>query len=151
MLFEWLFERKKPGAVGTFDVEAPASVQRSPVITAIHGLIGLALIGGGVWLCLQSERPLLVLAGLGVYLLFAHYVNPRPNTSNVGLAGGLIDHPLRWSDDQNRMLLFLKLALYPGRFATTGVRDLARRVLAARAVPALPKNVIWERRDRDAR
>jgi hypothetical protein len=147
MLFEWLFERKNPGAVGTFEVEAPESIVRSPLVTAIRGFIGLALIGGGVYLAFQARNPLVVLGGLAVYLGFAHYIHPRPNRENVGFAGGLIDHPLRWSDDQNRMLLFLQIVLFPGRFATGGVRDLARHVIAARSAPELPKGVIWERRD----
>jgi hypothetical protein len=151
MLLEWLFERKNRGAVGTVEVQAPETTPRGGVVTTIHGLVGLAIIGGGIWLALQGTRPLLMLAGAAIYLLFAHFIHPRPNRENLGWAGGLIDHPLRWSDDQNRMLLFLQVALFPGRFATAGVRDLFRHVVAARSQPKLTKGVVWERRDRDAR
>jgi hypothetical protein len=147
MLLGWLFERKNHAPIGTFEVHAPAPTTRGPIHTTIHGVIGLALVGGGGWLAFQGTRPLLLLAGVAVYLAFAHYVHPRPNRDNLGWAGSLIDHPLRWSDDHNRMLLFLQIVLYPGRYATTGVRNLARLALTARA-PAKPtKGVVWERRD----
>jgi hypothetical protein len=151
MLLEWLFERKNPGPVGTIDVQSPETIARGPVATTIHGLIGLAMIGGGVSLALQARNPLLVLGGIAIYLVFAHFVHPKPNRENLGWAGGLIDHPLKWSDDHNRILLFLQIVLFPGRFATTGVRNLARHVLAARSAPKQLHGVVWERRDHDAR
>ena len=33
MLFEWLFERKNPGPVGTIDVQSPEITTRGPVAT----------------------------------------------------------------------------------------------------------------------
>ncbi len=40
-------------------------------------------------------------------------------TSNVGLLGGLIDNPFRYTDDLNRMLIVLFILMYPGRVIST--------------------------------
>lgn len=40
--------------------------------------------------------------------------------------GGLIDHPFRYSDDINRLLIFLSLLLLPGRMVAMGLIDFAR-------------------------
>ena len=113
LLFEWLFERRHPGPVGTVGIDHPEPSRLRP--------IGL--------------------------LFVAYFVNPKPDPSNVGWAGGLIDHPFRWSDDQNRMLLALNVVLLPGRLAVAGVRDVVR--LAEQRLEirrGRQKKVVWVRR-----
>jgi hypothetical protein len=90
----------------------------------VRGLAGGAFLAWAVNEAARSDRPLAWLGLLGFYLFVAFVINPKPDPRNVGWAGGLIDHPLRWSDDQNRMLFGLKVLLLPGRFAVAGVRDL---------------------------
>ena len=56
---------------------------------------------------------------LFIYCLISYKVIPQSDTSNIGLLGGLIDHPFRYSDDINRFLILLSILLYPGRFIAT--------------------------------
>ncbi|HOX91741.1 MAG TPA: hypothetical protein PLC54_02380 [Spirochaetales bacterium] len=55
---------------------------------------------------------------------------PRPNTKDLGMLGGLMDHPFKYTDDQNRDLLFLKIILWPGRFMSRSILDGLRGMLA---------------------
>jgi len=75
--------------------------------------------------------------GLGATLACLAYVvvgtllRPEPDLSNVGLLGGLIDHPFRLSDDVNRFLIFLLVFLWPGRVIGGGFLLLGRSLVAA--------------------
>ncbi len=70
--------------------------------------------------------------GIGVaYCLAAYFVRPEADTSNLGWAGGLIDHPFRFSDDINRLLLFLTIILWPGRFVAESLIDVFATTLSA--------------------
>jgi hypothetical protein len=62
----------------------------------------------------------LAYVGLGTLL------RPEPDMSNVGLFGGLLDHPFRISDDFNRFLVFLLLAFFPARIIGSGFILLLR-------------------------
>lgn len=146
MLFGWLFERRDPQPVGTIEGGHPPPFTGRRLFVALRGLAGAALIGWAVLLAFGSTRPLRMLGLLATYLVVAYLVHPRPDRSNLGVARGLIDHPFRWSDDKNRMLLGLQIVLYPGRFAVAAVRDLV--ALGGRAgMPRLgrEKNVVWRR------
>lgn len=148
MLIEWLIERRRPGPVGTVDIDHPEPSRLRPVGLVLRGALAGGLIGYGAFLAAGASRPLATLSLLGFYLFVAYFVNPKPDPTNVGWAGGLIDHPFRWSDDKNRLLFALKVLLLPGRFAVTGVRDvvqLTRQRLGARR--AREKQVVWQRRD----
>ena len=66
-----------------------------------------------------------IAAGLTLlYLVIAYLVHPQPDTSNIGWLGGLMDHPFRYSDDINRFLIFLVIALWPGRFVSESLVDV---------------------------
>jgi hypothetical protein len=39
--------------------------------------------------------------------------------------GGLVNHPFRYSDNINRFLLLLRVALAPGRWIVAALLDLA--------------------------
>ncbi len=146
MLFEWLFERKNPQPVGTIEGGHPPSFTGRPLFVALRGLVGAALIGWAGYLAVGSSSPLRMLGLLAMYLVVAYFVHPRPDRSNLGVAHGFIDHPFRWSDDKNRILLGLQVILYPGRFAVAAARDVialpgrARMQRLARA-----KDVVWRR------
>ena len=57
------------------------------------------------------------------YLVFAYFARPEPDIFNVGLMGGLVDHPFRFSDDFNRFLMACKVMLMPGRFISEAFVD----------------------------
>ena len=125
-LFEFLGERHNPGPVGGLEVRPPDRAGNAPALRAV---IAVTLLGG--WLVLLwrwTSSTETFVAGIGVsvgYLIVAYFVRPTPNYSNVGLLGGLIDHPFRFSDDVNRFLIFLQALLWPGRFISAAIIDAA--------------------------
>ncbi len=58
---------------------------------------------------------------LSTYLLAGYVLHPRPLYDNVGFLWGIVDHPLRWSDGANRMLVMLGAVLAPARFVTASL------------------------------
>ena len=126
-MFEWFGELFDPGPIGDLEGSPPPVRTRSAVVVYACGGVGAVLVLGAVSLALRSSRPLASLGRLAAYLALAYYVRPRPDYSNVGWLGGLVDHPLRWSDDANRFLAFLFCVLWPGRFSVASIRDAALR------------------------
>lgn len=121
--FEYLFERRNPGKVGdiqrNYQLIEPASI----VVTIIKLIISIAMIYGIFYITVMQSFNLinllifaLVLTG---YCIVSYIYIPRPDTSNMGLFGGLIDHPFKFTDDINRGLFGLYIAMYPGRFIAT--------------------------------
>jgi hypothetical protein len=127
-LLEWFGEMHDPGSRGSLAFSAPKVRWRPGIVVFLHTL--LAYIGFGVlvwsivyfawgdWGWLTFWSCLLLL-----YLLAAHYLIPDADFDNLGWFGGLFDNPFRWSDDWNRLLVFLWIMLCPGRFMTVGMRD----------------------------
>ena len=64
--------------------------------------------------------------GCLVYVVAGTLLRPKPDYSNVGWFGGLVDHPFRLSDDYNRFLIFLLLFLWPARVIGSGFVMLFR-------------------------
>jgi hypothetical protein len=119
-LFEWFGERYNPGPVGSIDAETPGVTRNRPlsVVFFCTAVVVLGVWAGLLWSWTGADHwpwfatwLLVTLA----YLLVAFFFVPRPDLSNVGLAGGLIDHPFRYSDDLNRTLLTFHIVLWPGR------------------------------------
>ena len=124
-LLEFLFEQRNPRPVGTVDVEPP---ERSGSDLLLRGLIAAVALAAWSWfLWSVSSTGSTLLAGallsLG-YLVASYWLRPAPEMSNLGLWGTVIDHPFRFSDDRNRMLLFLQVFLWPGRFISATVVDI---------------------------
>lgn len=121
-LFEFFGERYNPGNIGkveknkcTTNCSVGMLIFKSIVSVAI--LVGVyMLISEGTF---QIKRLLAYLGVMFVYCVISYWIIPKPDYSNVGWLGGLIDHPFRYSDDMNRMLFFLMIILYPGRFIST--------------------------------
>lgn len=63
---------------------------------------------------------------LAVYLSLGYLLKISPNTEKMGLFGTILDHPFKYTDDQNRTLLYLKFFFAPGRFITTSIADLLK-------------------------
>ena len=67
-----------------------------------------------------------------------HLLHPRADRSNLGLLGGLLDHPLSWTDDANRFLLALQVVLFPGRFVAESLVDGLRLLRRTRTKGWVP-------------
>jgi hypothetical protein len=129
-LFEVIGEWISPGPIGSVSVGRPAPRQRSARLVIAHaGISALAL----ALLLVFVGFPNGVAGTLGclLYVLAGTFLRPRPDLSNVGWLGGLIDHPFRFSDDINRFLVLLLIVLWPGGVIGTGFLDLVRWLVAA--------------------
>lgn len=124
-IFEYLFERKNPGNVGDIKRNKPPMEQVGIVWIIIKLIISIILIYGAFHIIVLQNFSLartlvFILIFIGYCLISYNFV-PRPDTSNMGLLGGLIDHPFKFTDDFNRSLLALFIVMYPGRFIATSI------------------------------
>lgn len=130
-LIEWLFESANPGPVGKVEVnqEEPDDGGKPPKKWLIYllTLIGLLLAGVGFYWVLyprphDSAGTIIVrLCCFALYVVISHLVSVKPESTNLGWAGGLIDNPFRISDDYNRLLLLSQVLLLPGKFIAFGL------------------------------
>jgi hypothetical protein len=103
---------------------------------AVVFCFALALVVLGFWAYLfwfvfevQTLRGVtLGVVFTAVYLFLGYNVHPRPDVTNLGLLGPLLDNPFRYSDDLNRFLVYLKLFLWPGRMVSESLVEMARLV-----------------------
>lgn len=133
-LFEWLGESYDPGPSGETHFGPRDRGRRSRATVLIRAGICLSLLGGLGYL-MHQEMGIRDFAdyrntavGVFFYSFVAYFVHPEPDTSNMGMFGGLMDHPLRYSDDVNRFLLFFLVFLLPGRFLSESFVDLIRLI-----------------------
>lgn len=135
MLFEIFFERlsDKPGAVGSWDKEAPPPTVAKRWVLVLRALLGLVVFAGLAAIVIEADLPWLAAAAALLYLVVAYYVRVEPDMRNTGMLG-FLDHPFRWSDDQNRILVFFRVVLAPGRFAVASARDLIRHLRGERVI-----------------
>jgi hypothetical protein len=144
----WLFEYTNPGTGpfeqrGTVELNLDHVAERKPLWLVMLKLVALAAM---IALGLALVMPLIPLPSrqatavasfvLFVYCVVAHYVRPQPNTDNLGWFGGLMNDPLQFNDNLNRLLFKLHCFLGPGRFASAAVIDalVAGRLLPERTV-----------------
>jgi len=113
--------------VGTVGVRPPNRLTGgTQVASAVFS--GLVLAVWIAYLISSTDRVSTAVAGMiatAVYLVAAYFLSPEPDYSNVGLFG-FIDHPLRFTDDMNRMLVMFKAILWPGRLIATGIVEAFR-------------------------
>lgn len=141
--FEWLGESDDPGPSGEaqFGARQRGRQTRRGVLVRVFVSLGLLGLLGFIMYHQMGIREFQTYRNTGVgvmvYSLIAFFVHPEPDTSNVGFLGGLVDHPFRYSDDVNRILIFLLLVLLPGRFLSEAWVDLIRliRHSARKSVP----------------
>ncbi len=127
-LLEWIGESYNPGPVGSVTTRRERRARKRGV-AIFTGIVALGVLAIPYLLVLDAvPEPAGVLVlmslGLGLYLITGYFVRLRPDTSNLGWFGGLMDNPFRYSDDINRLLLLFALLLLPGRLVATGVVDL---------------------------
>jgi hypothetical protein len=142
-IFEILAEygRTKPqGSIETGLPEAEGGSVGTVVARAVGALLAIGLAVHAVVREAQGPFGSLVPSGLlAAYLLASAFVSPKPETGNLGIAGGLFDHPLRFSDDINRTLLLLAVLLAPGKWAIGALIEgvqlaRGRRIIVQRQV-----------------
>ncbi|MGZ3950463.1 MAG: hypothetical protein ACXVBZ_03665 [Flavisolibacter sp.] len=116
-LFEWLGDAFNPGPVGDVDAGGQPLFEKSikKGWAVFFMIIGFGVFGFFVWLILKSNSIYPSILLFIFYLLLAYFLTPRPDTSNVGFAGGLVNDPFRISDDANRLAVFFYLFLLPGK------------------------------------
>jgi hypothetical protein len=124
-LLEYFFERKNPGNVGSIQREKQTIKYISLPLVLIKIIISAFFVFGlfylTVWQNLSIINILIFIIILIFYCVISYQVIPRPDTTNMGLLGGLIDHPFKYTDDMNRFLLLLSVLMYPGRFVSTTI------------------------------
>jgi hypothetical protein len=130
-LFDWLGQAFKPGPIGHIYTNAqpflPAGVKRIWII--LFFILGLSILALLIWLGFQAEDKITAFASIIAYLLVSHYITPKPEMTNMGWLGGLINNPFRVSDNYNRWLFFFSAVLIPGKlviFAIEAVLKLAK-------------------------
>jgi len=135
-IFEWLFERKNPHPVGEmsgFDNQRT----RSKLSCIVTGIIAIgAIISVPILYMTRVEEPdwgiaAVIFIGECLYITIGYKIKSSPNYDNVGWAGGMFDNPFRYTDDLNRMLLFFKVVLMPGRVLGIGVVDFVRAIISS--------------------
>jgi hypothetical protein len=122
-------EQVDPGRIGTVEVGQEHDRCRSATLVWLRFItvvVGLPVI----WYFSIREIPwplwqasAAVIGGTLIYVAAAYLLQPEPDMSNMGWCGGLIDNPVRWSDDANRLLVSLAIVLGPGRFVAESVFD----------------------------
>lgn len=147
-LIEWLGESFNPGPVGHVAFEGPAVSRGTRGATLVRGLLALVLLAT-ILVALRVAFPsreagFVILRVMGIYLLVSFFIRARPDRRNVGGLGGFIDHPFRYSDDINRLLVLLAVVMAPGRFVTGSLRDAWRALTSGSASPR-PPAPFWER------
>ncbi|MDF2907769.1 MAG: hypothetical protein K0R34_3090 [Herbinix sp.] len=135
-LLEYLFERKNPGTVGEIQKNQPPLETRSVAWVVLKLIISIVIICGLFYITVLQDfsfgRLLIYILTLTGYSIICYRYVPRPDTSNMGLFGGIIDNPFRYTDDLNRFLMFLSILLYPGRFISTTLVQTYRLIKGIR-------------------
>jgi hypothetical protein len=127
--------RQRVGRVdvgASLDFRSRGQVLRDFVLAIVLLIAFVALTLWWSWPSLASIGAALV--AFTAYCAIAYFLRLRPNHEEIGLVGGLADHPFRWSDGVNRWLMNLVIALAPGRFIAVGLVD-GLRLLARGQLP----------------
>ncbi len=129
-LLEFLGESYNPGEYGTIDFKKK---NKSPKPNYIHlkFFISISIILGFNLAYLNSSevaiKEFLILNGsIIIYLFIAYITNIVPNTKNLGWVPFVIDNPFRYSDDINRISVFILIILWPGKFISSSIINLYR-------------------------
>jgi hypothetical protein len=126
-LLEWVLEPMNPGPTGTIETGTGRQAPPAPPVIWLRFVVTITILAAVIVLTIYYVVPYLFCSGwfllllLGAYLLAGLLLNPKPDMTNIGWAGGIIDNPLRYSDDINRSLLMLKIILFPGRFFSLSI------------------------------
>ncbi|MDZ7680516.1 MAG: hypothetical protein U5J63_02110 [Fodinibius sp.] len=120
-IFEWLFKSSNSGTTDNMDSPTASPSQFPPIVIILGFLVAHDGTGHPLYLAefptnWQQQWGLYLGICLGeiTYLILGFFVQPQPDSDDMGWFGGLINNPFRISDNFNRFLLFLKILLLPG-------------------------------------
>lgn len=142
-IFEIIGEDQDPGDLGSVKVRPPEAEGGSVGEVATRAVVAfviLAIVGtAAVRMARGVDGTLLPLGALVVYLLLCTVFSPEPDGDNLGMLGGAVDNPVRWSDDVNRGLLGLAVLAAPGRWMVAALIEgvqlaRGRRIIVQREV-----------------
>jgi hypothetical protein len=123
-LVKFKSETSKPGKSGTIDI-SKRTREKHLGILIIKTFLSLAIIVGFYYIAFgtsfQIKEILTFIASMIIYCTAGYYIMPKPDYSNLGWLGGLINNPFRISDNFNRILVFIKVILLPGRLISITV------------------------------
>lgn len=129
-LFEWLGEFFTPGPVGDIDTSRQPlfdrGIKNGWAIFSL--LIGFGLSAFVIFLIGTADNKLFALGCFALYLLLSYLLTPKPDASNLGWLGGLINNPFRISDDANRLLVLFYLFLLPGKLIVYAIQRFYRLI-----------------------
>ena len=137
-LFEWFCERKNLGAIGTLEVGQRGLPSRSNGMIAFRFVIAFTFIVSFYFLLYSSAWPITVETFiipsilLVCYCLFGFFIRPKPDISNMGWVGGLINNPFRITDNLNRKLMVFKIFLMPGAFIAESLIQFLQLLLSSK-------------------
>lgn len=122
-ILKYLFERKNLGKVGSIEKNNQNVKHVNTAILFRNLFISLFIICILFYYSVMQNFNLTKLTVFIIFLLLYCLISykyiPRPDTSNVGFLGGLIDNPFKYTDNVNRLLIVLLALLFPGRFIST--------------------------------
>jgi len=108
----------------SLDFRSRGQVIRDLVLAVLLVALFVALTFRFAWPSLLHTS--ITLLAFAVYCTSAYFLRVRPNHDELGAAGGIVDHPFRWSDGTNRFLVQLVVVLALGRFISVGLVDGVR-------------------------
>ncbi len=123
-LIDGFLESENPSPVGKIEFNSPEPDDDEPPEKDLIWLaitIGLILVGIGLYWTFynlsygNSWQVSVKLCGLVLYVMISYSLRVKPDYSNVGWLGGLMDNPFRISDNFNRWLVYLQALLVPGK------------------------------------
>ncbi len=121
-LFEWFCERKNLGSTGTLVIGQRGLPSRSNGMITFRFVIAFSFIIYFYFSLYSStssitiERFIIPSILIICYCCLGFFIRPKPDTSNMGWAGGLINNPFKITDNWNRQLMVFKIILIPGSF-----------------------------------
>jgi hypothetical protein len=123
-------EQYDPGQKGTVTISDGHITFRSKPLILIRAVVVIVLVSAVWWLSWPHlpleglQRGALMVGVTLIYVSLSYLIRPEPAFENMGWLGGLMDNPVRYSDDINRSLLTLRILLDPGRFVAVSLVDL---------------------------
>lgn len=123
---EFLGDNRKEN-VGTLEIEEREYREEGFLASLLKFLAAMAAI---VLVAVLARPSLGYSLLLLAYLALGYGLRIEPNTRDLGLLGGLLDHPFKYTDDLNRFLLWAKILLFPGRLVATPIVGFVKKLAA---------------------